>query len=60
MGSAAGVRDWWKLAALEGGENGGRVVGAGTITRSHGLRMVEKSSALTMENAASPAALARS
>ena len=39
---------------------GGYVVGAGTITRSHGLRTVEKSSELAMENAASPAAVARS
>ena len=45
MGSAAGVRDCWKIATLglEGGENGGRVV--------------EKSSTLTMENAASPVAV---
>ena len=61
MGSAAGVRDCWKIyAALEGSGNGGMVVGVGTITRSHVLRTVENSSALAIENAATPAAVARS
>ena len=46
----------------EWGENGGRVVGAGTNTRSHTLRVVENSSVLTiwMENTSSPTVVVRS
>ena len=60
MTAPEGVRDCWKATALEGCGSVGRVVGAGTITRSHGLKRAEKSSALTMEKAASPEAVARS
>ena len=49
-----------RLVALQGGGNGGREVGAGTISRSHALRTVENSPGLVMQNAASPVEVTRS